>query len=148
MPDPLEDAPPAGEATALEVLLDAMRAQPTITQPEDLNGDGQEPYAKSDRVPEIALPLEAEVCRVLWNRDGTDATPGMLRLLRGRGHPDGGGVFAGLFEVLDREGGSAVDHLAAFDLGEDRFAVGARTDHDIALAAYEAEPPYGAAGHD
>jgi hypothetical protein len=147
MPDPLEDAPPAAEPTALDVLLDAMRAQPTITPAEDLDGEGQMPYVKSDRVPEVALPLEAEVCRVLWDRDGTDATPGTLRLVRGRGR-QGAGVFAGLFEVLDREGGSAVDHLAAFDLGEGRFAVGARTDHATALAAYEAEPPYGAAGHD
>lgn len=116
-----DEAPPveidAVAGPTLADLLAAAQLPVTVTEPDQLNGDGQMPYAKVDRVPEVALPLEAAVLVFL---DATRPlehgpwTPGMLRMMRARteSHSDALSWTAGLFQVLDGEGGRVSGHIA------------------------------------
>jgi hypothetical protein len=122
--------PPGDVAAAVIVGDDPLRqmmtaGQPVITAPEDMDVIPQVPYAKTDRVPELALGLERHICGELSGRTGYEHTRGMLRLDRGRalGDPADPDGFAGLFAVLSREGGAEVGWVAAAQSGQ-TFIVG------------------------
>lgn len=139
----MDDAAPPAGPDALDILQDALATKPDVTAPEDMEEIPQIPYVKTDRVPEVALPLEAHVLQVLndLDPDGEPYTAGRLRMLRGRTiQADLAAVtvaFAALFEVLTREGGTVAGHLAAFDGGGGMFAVGPVTDKADALARFD-----------
>jgi hypothetical protein len=129
--DPIYDEAPLPEVDAvagptLADLMAAAQMPVTVTEPDQLNGDGQMPYVKVDRVPEVALPLEAATLRFLDDARPLEHgpwTPGMLRMLRARTESHDGKATgddttttlswtAGMFEVLDGEGGRVVGHVA------------------------------------
>jgi len=99
------------EPDPLAELQAAMTAHPVITRAEDLDPEQipQIPYQKTDRVPEVFLPLEAYLTDALAEELGRPITPAMLRMMRGASY-DGVGSRVALFEVLASEGGE-VTHL-------------------------------------
>lgn len=99
----------------LAEMFAASRLPVTRVQPEDLHGDGQMPYAKVNRVPEVALSLEAIVIEALEQREDRPVTPGMLRMMRARSEVKAGepSWVVGTFQVLASEGGAVVGHVAA-----------------------------------
>lgn len=113
----------------LAEMLEAGRLPVTITRAEDLHGDGQMPYAKVNRVPEVALSLEAIVIEALTHGEDRDVTAGMLRMMRARSEVKAGepSWVVGIFQVLDGEGGRVNGHVAA----EMWWAPGARTYDEV-----------------
>lgn len=108
------------EPDPFEELQAAMTAQPVITRPEDLDPADipQIPYAKTDRVPEVFLGLEARVVAGLELAEGRPVTPAMLRMMRGApiGDPESPVGRVALFEVMASEGGEVTGWLAAYEL--------------------------------
>lgn len=115
---------PAAETAAGDLLPgadDTLRAAGlpfTIVPPEELAGDGQMPYEKTDRVPEVAIPLERAVLDFLDDQQPRDEgpwTPGMLRMMRARSEvkADEPSWTVGLFQVLASEGGPVVGEIVA-----------------------------------